>query len=100
MIVTISNLDTTIDLTAKDTDRIIQNVKNILRTKKYEVPFDREFGINPDFVDNPIHTIMTDIEADIKETIEKYESRVSVLNVTLNGVDENGNANISVELEV
>ena len=34
--------------------RIAQNVKNLLRTKKGEVPYDRKRGLDPAFLEMPI----------------------------------------------
>lgn len=100
MVYTISTADTSIEWGLKGKERIVQNVHNILRTKKYEVPFMREMGIDTDYIDNVITYIQNNITNDVIELVEKYESRATVLSVNIDGADENGNAIIKVELEV
>lgn len=100
MIVKISNDENYLDWKAKGTDRIIQNVRNILRTKKYEVPFLRNMGVNPNFIDASIHSIKASIQDDVTTAIETYEPRVKVLSVTVEDYDVNGHIAISVEVEV
>ena len=81
-------------------ERIVQNVLNILRTKKHEVPFMRDFGVDPDNFDEDIDFIRANIMQDVTNEIKAYESRVEVLGVTLSGVDENNNLIITVEMGV
>lgn len=89
-----------IDWNATGTARIIQNVLNIIRTKKYEIPFNRLMGIDPDFIDDSLHKNKADIIADVMDNISTHESRVTVLNVDVASFDSDGNAVISVEIEV
>ena len=100
MIVKISNNETYLNWKATGTDRIIQNVRNILRTRKYEVPFIRDMGVNPNFIDTSIRTIQASVQEDVTTTIEKYEPRVKVLSVVVEDYDVNGHITISVEVEV
>lgn len=83
-----------------DEERIVQNVMNILRTKKHEVPFMRDFGIDPDNFDEDIEFIRGNIMQDVKDEVAKYESRVEITEVSIEGVDENNNLIIKLELEV
>ena len=100
MIVTVRSNDDVLDWGVKDKERIIQNVRNIIRTRKFEVPFIRGMGINPDYIDNSVKMLKSDISKEIIENINAYEDRVSVLNVEIISGDENGDYVISVELEV
>ena len=100
MVVTIYSNDSTIDWSATDNDRIIQNAKNIIRTRKFEVPYMIPLGINPDFIDATVNEIRAGLEEDIIETLKIYEDRVTVLSVNVISVDESGNYVIAVELEV
>lgn len=100
MTVTIRSDDKSIDWCATGTDRIIQNVRNILRTRKYEVPFMRDLGISADIIDNSFLTLKNDVIEDVKKVIAKYEDRATVVDVSLASSDENGDCVIEVILEV
>lgn len=96
----INSDDKIIDWNATGNDRIIQNVLNIIRTKKFEVPFMRQMGTDPDHIDSPSYHSQTDIINDVKENIESHEPRVQVMDVSVIGNDVNGDVIIQVELEV
>lgn len=96
----ITNTDTGIEWGLKGSDRVAQNVLNIIRTRATEIPFLRELGINYDYIDSNIEYIRTNIVNDIIELINKYESRAEILSVDITGFDDNGNAIIKVEMEV
>ena len=100
MIVTISSKDQNINWDAQGQERIIENARNIIRTKRYEVPFMRDMGLNPDFIDCSANELIENISSDVVETLEIYESRVTVLDVTVEDLDENGNYTIVLDLEV
>lgn len=96
----VSSDDTMLDWNASGNDRIIQNVLNIIRTRKFEVPFMREFGIDPDYIDSVLSDFQAEIISDVTQNIETYEPRVEVLNVEVDRNDVNGDIRITVELEV
>lgn len=100
MIVTVHSNDDTINWNATGNERIVQNVLNILRTRQFEVPFMREFGINPDFLDSAPQSIQTDFLAHITELIEDGEPRASVVDVRIDTCDADGAYIIAVDLEV
>ena len=100
MAITIYSNDNIIDWNATGKDRIIQNVRNILRTRQHEVPFMRDMGINIDLLDSHSQAIKSVIEEHITELIKTYEDRANVLEVRLESCDENGNYIIAVDLEV
>ena len=100
MITTVYSNDSSIDWKATGDDRIVQNVRNILRTKLCEVPFMRDFGINHDFLDAPPHTLRTDFQSHVIDVIAAGESRATVRDVRIESCDENGNYVIAVDLEV
>ncbi|MBA2943220.1 GPW/gp25 family protein [Paenibacillus sp. CGMCC 1.16610] len=70
-----------IDLGAKGTDEIIQNIRTIVTTIKGSVPLDREFGVEPSFMDQPMHLAKPLFTAEIIMQIRKYEPRVEVVQV-------------------
>lgn len=100
MVYTVSTEDHNIEWGLTGKDRIAQNFLNILRTKKYEVPFLRGLGIDADYTDNTSTYIKNKITNDVIALAEAYEPRVTILNVTLKSQDENGNLIIEVEMEV
>lgn len=100
MITTIYSNDESIDWGVSGNERIVQNVKNILRTRVFEVPLMREMGINEDFIDADSQSVKSEFVAHVTEVIKKYEDRVTVRNVSIESYDEDGNYVIAVELEV
>lgn len=61
---------------------VLQNVAVILSTKKGTVPLYRDFGLSWRSVDKPIPIAKVMLYTDVKEAIEEYEPRASVVNVT------------------
>lgn len=100
MIYNISTENRSIEWGLTGKDRIVQNFLNLLRTRKYEIPFMREVGIDTDYIDNIITYVYDNITNDVIELAEKYESRVTILNVNVKKQDANGNIIIEVEMEV
>ena len=100
MIVTVYSNDKSIDWEATGDERIVQNVRNILRTRPFEVPFMRGLGINLDFTDSTPQKIKSELATHVTEVINTYEPRASVLDVSIESCDENGDYVIAVELEV
>lgn len=100
MITTIYSNDDSIDWGVTGDERIVQNARNILRTRMYEVPFMRDLGINSDFIDAASHKIKTEFITHITEVIEANEDRASVKDVRLESCGDNGDYVIAVDLEV
>ena len=96
----ISTADTSIEWGLSGKERILQNVLNLLRTRKYEVPFMREMGIDPDYIDNVVSYVFSNLENEVVQMVEEYEYRATVLNVEVGGYDDNGNLIIIAEVEV
>lgn len=63
---------------ANETEEILQNVRTILTTTKYSVPLDRNFGLNADVLDMPLHIMRARLTAEIINAIHRYEPRVKV----------------------
>lgn len=60
---------------------IIQNVRIILSTIRGSVFLDRDFGLNPDFIDLPQMQAAFKYREEIINQIERYEPRVTVLEI-------------------
>lgn len=100
MIVTVYSHDTSIEWGVTGKERIVQNVKNILRTRQFEVPFMRALGLNQDFIDSTVHTMKTEFAAHVTEVINANEDRANVVDVRIESFDESGDYVVAVDLEV
>ena len=89
--------DGDINLKAVGLVRVLQNVSNILRTIKGEIPLGREIGLE-NFIDQPINQVRGKLIKDVIEKIEKYEPRVKVKKVELG--NETDKLKIQVKVEV
>lgn len=100
MIVTVSNNDDSVAWGVTGDDRIVQNVRNILRTRPFEVPFMPTMGVNQEFTDSTPQKVKSELANHVTEVINTYEPRATVLDVSIESCDENGDYVIAVELEV
>lgn len=87
-------------LKLNETDTVtsaLQNVAIILSTWEGTVPLYRDFGISSEYMHMPIPAAKALLRAEIKEKVERYEPRVSVVGVTF---EETGNGLIpTLEVE-
>lgn len=75
-----------IDFAPKTTaEEIVQNVRTILTTIKYEIPLDREFGIDGSPVDLPMPQAQALLTNDIIRQIRRYEPRAVINSITFTG---------------
>ena len=100
MIYTVRSDETLIDWEATGDARIVQNVRNILRTRRYEVPFMRGMGLSADHIDTTHMQIQSEIQKDITDAINAYEERANILDVSLESVDQDGKYVVVVKMEV
>lgn len=100
MIYTISNIDKNIEWGLDGESRIVQNVLNIIRTRKYEVPFMTDLGLDANHTDNAQLFLQMQIKDEIVDLVEKFESRARVVDVIFKEVDNDGSLTYEVELEV
>ena len=66
-------------------DEVIQNVRMILSTVIYTVPYDRSLAITGDYLDNPIQLNKALVKADIFNAIKNREPRAEVINISFEG---------------
>lgn len=100
MLVTIdSSVPFKLDWAAKGKERVIQNVHNILNTRKYEVAYNRELGVSTDIIDADIYTIRSIVESDLRKNIELYEPRAKLLSADVQATGD-GSVVIVVKIEV
>lgn len=72
-----------INWNAKGDERILQNVSNILNTLKYELPYDRLMGRNPDNLDKPLNKIQNKLIEETYDLISTYETRANIKEVDI-----------------
>ena len=62
----------------RDSERAMKNVANLINLRKGDLPFDRDLGMNPDYIDKPITELSSDIITEIEDMIKEREPRVRV----------------------
>ena len=62
-------------------EEVLQNVATLLGTMRYTVPFDRELGINPDYLDDPTPRTRAKLTANVVDLIRRKEPRAKVVEV-------------------
>lgn len=70
---------------ANEVAEILQNVATILATVIYTVPYDRGFGINPEYLDDPMPVAQARATADIINAIKRNEPRCKIQSVRFTG---------------
>lgn len=91
MIVEVAPRAAPIDFMPKtEREEILQNVATILATVRYSVPYDRNFGINPEYLDDPMPITQARATADIIAAIRKYEPRCNIESVRFEGDQQEG----------
>lgn len=89
-----------IDWNATGIERKLQNVSNLINTWRYEVGYDRTKGINPEIIDKPAMEAIPLHTAEIYRIVETHEPGVKLVSVNTTDVDEEGNINLKVVVEI
>ena len=97
MIVSVRSGKGPIDWTLKGDDRIAQNVRNLINTYRYEIPYHRTMGISGSLVDRPSNLQLEDVRVEIQQMIATYEPRANVQSVEAY-LDSNGAGVVEVIL--
>lgn len=74
-----------LQLTFGETDTVrsvLQNVAIILRTRQGTCPMYREFGLPQEYLDKPVPVARSLMFSEIKEAVEEFEPRCSVVDIT------------------
>ncbi len=91
-------------LRLNETDRIasvLQNITMILSTRKGSVPLYRDFGLPMDFVDRPTPVARVMMISAVREAVEEWEPRATVLGVTFDqSAEQAGKLIPVVEVEI
>ena len=80
---------------------VLQNIAVILSTRKGSVPLYREFGLDNSFLDKPMPVAKVLMVAPVREAVETWEPRATVLNVSFKeDVSNPGTLIPTVEVEI
>lgn len=66
-------------------EEVSQNIRMILGTMFFEVPYHRDFGLNATYLDAPIQRSQALSRADIIRKINQYEPRARVEDIEFQG---------------
>lgn len=89
-----------INWNAKGTERIIQNIVNLLNTFRYEVAYDRTIGLTGKFIDKPLDHAVAEATSEMYELITIYEPRATLKEVQYIGLDDKGNMQFKVVVDI
>ena len=87
-----------INWAATGEDRIAQNVRNLINTFRYEIPYHRTMGVPGSLIDRPANDLMEEARVDIAQMLAVYEPRAAVKDV-LCSLSSGGNVEIEVVME-
>ncbi len=80
---------------------VLQNIAVILSTPKGTVPLYRSFGLSTEFLDKPIPVAKTMMIAEVREAIEEWEPRATVVGVSFSeDISQPGALIPTVEVEI
>ena len=87
-----------INWSLRGADRIAQNVRNLINTFRYEIPYHRTMGIPSSLIDRPVNLLMEEARVEIAQMLAVYEPRADVQNIQCS-VGSDGSLTIEVILE-
>ncbi len=87
-----------INWSLRGTDRIAQNVRNLINTFRYEIPYHRTMGIPSSLIDRPVNLLMEEARVEIAQMLAVYEPRANVRDIQCS-VGSDGSLMIEVILE-
>lgn len=85
---------------AKGVNRVVQNVWNLINTWQYEVAYNRTMGLEPGILDLPMDKSINKYISEVYRVIADYEPRAQVKEVKFTGIDDEGNMQFKVVVEI
>lgn len=85
---------------SKGTDRVLQNIINLINTFTYEIAYARTVGIPRDYIDLPAPQSAAVAANSIRELIALREPRAKIESVELIGVAKSGNIQMKVVVNI
>ena len=80
-------------------EEVLQNVRTIISTIKYEIPLDRDFGIDGDVIDMPMQQAQAKLTQEIFRAVRQYEPRAVIESISFSG-DESGKLTPTLEVSI
>lgn len=71
-------------------EEVVQNIRNIINEMFFGVPYHREFGLNPTYLDGPIQMTQMKMRVDITNQVNRFEPRAKIIDIKFNGEAVNG----------
>lgn len=81
-------------------EEVIQNLWFLYSSIEYDVPLDRELGLNATYIDKPIEAAKALATTDIYDKTEEYEPRAEIVNIDFAADYEKGVLKPIVEVEI
>jgi len=81
-------------------DRILRNIVNLLRIRRYDIPYMRCCGIDQDIHNLPTKQIESVLSNQVMDLIQVYEPRGKVISVKLLNINQNGQISAEVVIEI
>lgn len=81
-------------------ERILQNIRNLISTWRYEVAYDRTKGLDPGMLDKPAESAQALYIAEIYRLIETYEPNAALKDVKLLSINPDGQIEVKVVVEI
>jgi phage baseplate assembly protein W len=78
-------------------DRVAQNVRNLINTYRYEIPYHRTMGLSGELIDRPTNVLMEEARVEVARMLAVYEPRANVNDVQCSRT-EGGNIEVEVIL--
>lgn len=91
--------DVKIESSSMDTE-VLNRLKNLYSTYEGTVPFDRNFGINPNILDEPIDIAKGKLVAEVIQKTQKYEPGIRVIEVKFNTKLDEGKVSPRVVVDI
>lgn len=85
---------------AKGNERIVQNVLNLISTWMNEIAYSRNKGIDPTLLDKPVDIASAQYISEVYRVIQDYEPRAEIEEIKLIGVDNEGNMQFKVVINI
>lgn len=81
-------------------EEIIQNVKLLLGSKKYDIPLSRKMGLDASCIGKPLPVAEMLLYQNVADMLEEYEPRAELIDITFESDNEHGVLIPIVEVEI
>ena len=99
-ILILAELDNINFFPANEKEEVLQNVQTILSTVKGTAPLDRDFGLDPSFLDAPMNAAKAKLIQATIEVVPEQEPRAKVKDIVFDGDGIAGKLQVKVKLDI